>query len=74
MTRWIFYHFNLAGFFIALQAEPLIAARAKAQQIRKPESVLANLPEQNPINTRDELAEMSGVSARNISKVIKTTG
>ena len=47
---------------LALQAEPLIAARAKEQQIRKPESVLANLPEQTPINTRDELATMSGVS------------
>ncbi|SEF82754.1 hypothetical protein SAMN05216334_11131 [Nitrosomonas ureae] len=54
-----------AGFLLwvelALQAEPLIAAKAKEQQIRKPGSDLANLPEQNPVNTR--LATMPGVSA-----------
>lgn len=41
---------------VSLQAEPLIAQRAKERQIRKPESVSANLPEQNPISTRDELS------------------
>lgn len=45
------------------EAEPLITAEAKEQQIRTPESVLANFPEQNPVHTRDELATMSGVSA-----------
>ncbi|MER2514089.1 MAG: hypothetical protein ABTQ25_17020, partial [Nitrosomonas ureae] len=58
--------------------EPLIAARAKlnlqatgknAASITNQGS--ANLPKLDPIYTRDELATMSGVSARNISKVKK---
>jgi hypothetical protein len=52
-------HFsNLKNNFIraelALQAEPLIAAKAKERQIRKPDSVPANLPGQNQGETRDE--------------------
>jgi len=54
---------------LALQAEPLIAAKAKERQIRKPNSVPANLPEGSKGETRDELSTLSGVSARNISKV-----
>lgn len=56
---------------LALQAEPLIAARAKARQLStlKQNADTANLPERDKGETRDELSTMSGVSARNISKV-----
>ncbi|SFE85217.1 hypothetical protein [Nitrosomonas sp. Nm166] len=57
---------------LALQAEPLIATKAKERQSCGQGGVLlsANLPEANtPIDTRDELSAMSGVSAKNISKV-----
>ena len=61
---------------LALQAEPLIAARAKLnlQAIGKNVASItnqgsANLPKLDPIDTRDELSSMSGVSARNISKI-----
>lgn len=55
---------------LTLQAEPLITAKAKERQIRKPDSVVANLPPQEEAGkTRDELSTLSGVSARNISKV-----
>lgn len=61
---------------LALQAEPLIAARARENLQATGKNVasinnqgLANLPKLESINTRDELAEMSGLSARNISKV-----
>lgn len=50
-------------FSYGLRSRTLITAEAKEQQIRTPESVLANFPEQNPVYTRDELATMSGVSA-----------
>lgn len=53
---------------LALQAEPLIAAKAKERQgTRNDLNIPANLPESK--ETRDELSAMSGVSARNISKV-----
>lgn len=50
--------------------EPLIAARAKERQESgiNQYSLTANLPEASKGETRDELAEMAGVSARNISK------
>lgn len=56
---------------LALQAEPLIAAKAKERQGCGQGGVLlsANLPEAKSIDTRDELATMANVSARNISKV-----
>lgn len=45
---------------LALELEPLIAEQAKKNQIRKPESVLPNLAEQKPINTRKEVAKLAG--------------
>lgn len=64
---------------LALKAEPLIAARAKEnlsavggdkKSNEYKESGLANLPEAiQPVNTRDELSKLAGVSSRNISKV-----
>lgn len=48
---------------LALQAEPLIAAKAKERQsTRNDLNIPANLPESK--ETRDELSAMSGVSAR----------
>jgi N6-adenosine-specific RNA methylase IME4 len=54
---------------LALRAKPVIEARAKANQKGGQGGVLllANLPE--AIDTRAEIASMSGVSERNISKV-----
>lgn len=44
----------------------------KEKQIRKPaESVLENSPKQNPINTRQEVAKLAGVSDNTIAKVEK---
>ena len=37
---------------LGLRLEDAISHRAKAQQIRKPDSVLATLPKQTPIHTR----------------------
>lgn len=54
---------------LALKMKEIIAAKAKEQQIRKPESVLTTLSEQKPINTRTEIAKIAGVSEGTISKV-----
>lgn len=54
---------------LALKLEPLIAAKAKARQIRKPESVTQKSAEQTPIETRKELAKVAGVSHDTIAKV-----
>lgn len=61
---------------LALQAEPLIVAKAKLNLQATGKNVAsitnqgsANLPKLEPIDTRNELSSMSGVSARNISKV-----
>jgi len=57
---------------LALHAEPLIAARAKERQgTRNDLNIPANLPGSDQRETRQELSTMSGVSARNISKVKK---
>src|ERR1035437_4364150 len=46
------------------QREEIVARKAKAQQIRKPESVSAKLPKHNPINTRLESAKAAGFGER----------
>ena len=47
---------------LTLQAEPLIAAKAKERQIRKPDSVVANFPPQEEAGkTRDELTTLTEV-------------
>lgn len=48
------------------RALPMFKAEAKARQVRKPESVLANLPEQNRGTARDKAASGGGVSGRTI--------
>ena len=68
---------NLNGFIrseVALKAKPIIAEKAKEQQIRK--SVLQKSAEQKPIDTREELAKIAGVSHDTIHKVevIKNSG
>ncbi len=50
------------------------AARAKERQIRKPESVLVNLPKQTPINSRenaDTKVGLSGKSAEKAAEVVE---
>ena len=44
----------------ALQKKDIVAAQAKENQIRK--SVSVNLPEQKPVDTREEIAKQAGVS------------
>lgn len=54
---------------LALKLEPLIRAKAKAQQVRKAgDSVLPKSAEQKPINTREELARASGLGHGTISQ------
>ena len=54
---------------LALELESVFSARAKEQQIRKPESVLAMLPKQKPIDTRKEIAKIADVKERTLGKV-----
>lgn len=50
--------------------KPIIEARAKEQQIRKPaDSVPQNSAEQKPIETREVVADMAGVSRDTVRKV-----
>jgi DNA modification methylase len=54
---------------LALELKKEIAAKAKMNQIRKPNFVLQNSAEQNSIDTRKELANVAGVSHDTISRV-----
>ena len=55
---------------LALRLKPVIAERAKEQQIRKPaDFVLQNSVEQKPIDTQKEIAKVAGVSHDTIAKV-----
>jgi len=57
---------------LALNLKPIIAEKAKEQQIRKPISVVSqNSEKQKPIDTQKELAEIAGVSHDTIAKVEK---
>jgi hypothetical protein len=49
---------------LASKRESVLRPLAKEQQIRKPESVLAKLPKQKPIDTRKESAKVAGVGER----------
>ncbi len=51
---------------VAVEVEKVYAEEAKKRQIRKPESVKANLPEQN-WQARDKAAEMLNVGGRSVS-------
>jgi len=54
---------------LALELESVFSAKAKEKQIRKPESVLAMLPKQKPIDTRKEIAKIADVKERTLGKV-----
>jgi DNA modification methylase len=56
---------------LALQLEEVFSAKAKEQQVRKPEFVKQISAEQKPIETRKELAKVANVSHDTISKVKK---
>ena len=67
---------------LALHLKPVIAEKAKLQQVRKPSNsaqqndtpedfVQQNSAKQNPVNTRDIIADMAGVSHDTVSKVEK---
>ena len=54
---------------LALELENVFSARAKEQQVRKPEFVKQISAEQKPIETRKELAKVANVSHDTIAKV-----
>jgi|694.fasta_scaffold91441_6 N6-adenosine-specific RNA methylase IME4/ParB-like chromosome segregation protein Spo0J len=54
---------------LALQLEEVFSAKAKQNQIRKPESVSVNSPKQNPIDTRKELSKVASVGEQTIARV-----
>lgn len=55
---------------LALRLKPMIADKAKEQQIRKPaDSVSHKSVEQKPIDTQKEIAKIAGVSHDTIAKV-----
>ncbi len=54
---------------LAEKLTPELKKKAKEQQIRKPESVLAKLPKQEPVNTRKAVADASGVSDRKVGMI-----
>ncbi len=61
---------------IAVEIEPMFAEEAKKRQARKTaDSVVANLPQQNPQRARDQAAEVVSVSPRMVqyAKAIKAT-
>jgi 16S rRNA G966 N2-methylase RsmD len=63
---------NLSNYqrsILALQLEEVFSAKAKEQQVRKPESVKQISAEQKPIETRKELAKIAQVSHDTIAKV-----
>ena len=54
---------------LALELEPLIAKKAKENQIRKPESVCQKSDKQIPIDTKKEVAKAANVSHDTVAKV-----
>lgn len=74
VIQWIilnqFGRRNLSAYdrsILALKLKPMIAEKAKEQQIRK--SVPQKSAEQKPIDTREELAKVAGVSHDTINRV-----
>lgn len=56
---------------LALRKKAILAARAKVQQENKQETIPADLPEQPPLNTREEVAKVAGISSNAISQIEK---
>lgn len=72
MIRNQFGRRNLSNYqrsVLALELESVFRAKAKENQIRKPESVLLKSAEQKPIDTRQELAKIANVGHDTIAKV-----
>ncbi len=72
MIRNQFGRRNLSNYqrsVLALELESVFKAKAKENQIRKPESVLQKSVEQKPIDTQKELAKVANVSHDTIAKV-----
>jgi len=64
---------KLDSSILALKLKPVIAEKAKEQQIRKPADFLPQKSaKQKPIYTREELAKIAGVSHDTIAKVFLT--
>lgn len=73
MIRNQFGRRNLSNYqrsVLALQLEEVFSKKAKENQIRKPNSVMAKLPKQN-INTREELSKVAQVGERTLGMVKK---
>jgi N6-adenosine-specific RNA methylase IME4/transcriptional antiterminator Rof (Rho-off) len=72
MIRNQFGRRNLSNYqrsVLALELESVFKAKAKENQIRKPESVLQKSVEQKSIDTQKELAKVANVSHDTIAKV-----
>lgn len=56
---------------LALRKKSILAARIKVQQESGKETAPADLPEQPPLNTREDLAKVAGISSNAISQIEK---
>ena len=56
---------------LALELEEVFSKKAKENQIRKPNSVLAKLPKQDSVDTRKELSKVAQVGERTLGMVKK---
>jgi hypothetical protein len=56
---------------LALRKKAILAARVRVQQENKPEAVAADLPQQPPLNTREDVAKIAGISSNAISQIEK---
>ncbi len=54
-----------------LRKKAILAARAEAQQERKPEAAPAEAPAPRPLSTREEVAKAAGISSNTISRIEK---
>ena len=55
---------------LALKLEEVMSEQAKKRQIRKPNSVMPNSPQQNkPIKVIDELAKIAGIGSNNMKRI-----
>lgn len=76
--RWVilnqFGRRNLSAYdrsILALRLKPIIAAQAKAQQIRTAENRVCQISDKQEIDTKKEIAKAAGVSHDTIAKVEK---
>ena len=60
---------SLVNSYVRLIMLKIEKAKAKQRQIRKPESVVENIPPQTKGKSRDKVAEQLGVSGRQLDKI-----